>query len=187
MNCNVLNAAPCSVGILIDRGCPSGLKYVYESWSVYRVVVLFFGGADDREALALAERLYGSPTIEVTVIGFLKCDDDIDGTMERNHERNLDDEFITDFYTRTAGNNGVTYMTELVETSFGVIEVIMKMEDTYDLIVLGRHHRGDAELIVELSEWDTCSELGKMADLFTSSGYGGKATILVVEQQTNAV
>ncbi|KAF6137657.1 hypothetical protein GIB67_001511 [Kingdonia uniflora] len=51
INQNVLANAPCSVGILIDRGL-GGLTRVAVSQISGNIAVLFFGGPDDREALS---------------------------------------------------------------------------------------------------------------------------------------
>ncbi|RDX88122.1 Cation/H(+) antiporter 19, partial [Mucuna pruriens] len=46
----VLSHAPCSVAILVDRGL-GGTSQVQASEVSYKVVVPFFGGRDDRDAL----------------------------------------------------------------------------------------------------------------------------------------
>ncbi|KAF9605816.1 hypothetical protein IFM89_018641 [Coptis chinensis] len=63
MNKNVLENAPCSVGIIIDRGVLGG---VLDNSSSYHVAVVFLGGADDREALAYAERMSEHPNIKAS-------------------------------------------------------------------------------------------------------------------------
>ena len=52
----VLENARCSVGILVDRGFGGG-THVPASNVSYSVTVLFFGGCDDREALAYGVRM----------------------------------------------------------------------------------------------------------------------------------
>ncbi|KAF5178640.1 Cation/H(+) antiporter, partial [Thalictrum thalictroides] len=180
VNCNVLEKSPCSVGILIDRGLLGGIKFVLTNWLSYHVAVVFLGGADDREALALGVRMSEHQTIELTVIRFLanyKKDSD-------PVEKSLDDEMVNDFKYRCAFNNRVTYIEEdKVKNGRGVINVLKAMADRYELIILGRRHDENSPLILELTEWNK-SELGTMGDIFTTSGYGGKATILVMQQQT---
>lgn len=51
INQNVLANAPCSVGILVDRGL-SGSTRLAANQVTRLVAVLFFGGPDDREALS---------------------------------------------------------------------------------------------------------------------------------------
>ncbi|KAG4994820.1 hypothetical protein JHK82_031559 [Glycine max] len=57
LNKNVLEKAPCSVGVLIDRGNQKMFWCGFRMGSIYQVVVLFFDGADDREALSYARRM----------------------------------------------------------------------------------------------------------------------------------
>ncbi|KAJ6745141.1 CATION/H + ANTIPORTER [Salix purpurea] len=67
LNKSVLDNAPCSVGVLVDRG--NLRKFLAEPLSC-RIAVLFFGGADDREALAYAVRMSGNPHVSVKVFTF---------------------------------------------------------------------------------------------------------------------
>ncbi|KAJ7955355.1 Cation/H(+) antiporter like [Quillaja saponaria] len=69
MNESVLSHAPCSVGILIDRGL-GGTSQVSSSDVSYKIVVPFFGGRDDREALAYGMRMAEHPGILLTVVKF---------------------------------------------------------------------------------------------------------------------
>ena len=55
VNKRVLREAPCSVAILIDRGL-GGHSQVAAPNVSFSVAMLFFGGPDDREALAYAVR-----------------------------------------------------------------------------------------------------------------------------------
>ncbi|KAL5717379.1 hypothetical protein ACHQM5_010392 [Ranunculus cassubicifolius] len=179
VNCNVLDRAPCSVGIIIDRGLLDGNKFDFRNWTSYNVALVFLGGADDREALALGGRMAGYSTIQLTVFRFLTryCNTASDAMV-------LDDEMVSEFKLQTQFNHRVTFIEEQVDNGLGVIEVIEDMKDRYDLILLGRRHDQDSPLIVELTEWTRCSELGTIGDIFTMSGYGGKATIFVIQQQS---
>ncbi|KQJ85769.1 cation/H(+) antiporter 19-like [Brachypodium distachyon] len=66
MNRRVLREAPCSVAILVDRGL-GGHSHVSAKNVAFSVAVLFFGGADDREALAYAMRMAEHPGVAVTM------------------------------------------------------------------------------------------------------------------------
>ncbi|CAN6338998.1 unnamed protein product [Urochloa humidicola] len=54
INKRVLREAPCSVAILVDRGLGGAAQVVAAPNVSFAVAVLFFGGPDDREALAYA-------------------------------------------------------------------------------------------------------------------------------------
>ncbi|KAE8729827.1 Cation/H(+) antiporter 19 [Hibiscus syriacus] len=68
VNQRVLRHAPCSVGILVDRGL-GGTTQVVASEVSYSVVVPFFGGQDDREALSYGIRI-AKHGIKLTILKF---------------------------------------------------------------------------------------------------------------------
>lgn len=70
VNQKVLKHSPCSVAILIDRGV-GGSAQIPSSSVDHNVVVYFFGGPDDREALAYGCRMAEHPGIKLHVIRFL--------------------------------------------------------------------------------------------------------------------
>lgn len=70
VNQKVLKHSPCSVAILIDRGV-GGSAQVPSSSVDHSVVVYFFGGPDDREALAYGFRMSEHPGVKLHVIHFL--------------------------------------------------------------------------------------------------------------------
>ncbi|KAF6156579.1 hypothetical protein GIB67_002762, partial [Kingdonia uniflora] len=115
INQNVLANAPCSVGILIDRGL-GGLTRVAVSQISRNIAVLFFGGPDDREALSYAWRMARHPDVSLTVFRFLPGEDavkpkrnydnftngrsNLNIVTETETERLYDDKYITDFRLR---------------------------------------------------------------------------------------
>ncbi|KAI5083975.1 hypothetical protein GOP47_0000144 [Adiantum capillus-veneris] len=80
----VLQHAPCSVGILVDRGI--GMMSHPSSSVNQNVAVLFYGGPDDREALAFGYRVAEHPGVRLTVYRFVYVDppeDHVTVTMAR--------------------------------------------------------------------------------------------------------
>lgn len=71
VNQRVLEHAPCSVGILVDRGQLGDQSQLAPSNVDHRVAVLFFGGPDDREALFFGRRMAEHPGVKLTLIRFL--------------------------------------------------------------------------------------------------------------------
>ncbi|CAN6329911.1 unnamed protein product [Urochloa humidicola] len=69
INKRVLREAPCSVAILVDRGL-GGAAHVAAANVSFTIAVLFFGGPDDREALAYATRMAEHPGVAVTLARF---------------------------------------------------------------------------------------------------------------------
>ncbi|KAF6174092.1 hypothetical protein GIB67_020274 [Kingdonia uniflora] len=74
LNLHVLGKAPCSVEILIDHRHMGSSRSLLPSTLLYCVVVLFFGGADDREALSYARRMLEQQNITLTAIQFSSRD-----------------------------------------------------------------------------------------------------------------
>ncbi|KAF9605819.1 hypothetical protein IFM89_018644, partial [Coptis chinensis] len=107
MNKNVIGNAPCSIGIIIDPV----LGGVLDNTSSYHVAVVLLGGADDREALAYAERISEHPNIKVIVIRLLKnsCEYNL---KKMSAENRFDEETLMDFKLRTTYNKRVTYIQE---------------------------------------------------------------------------
>uniref|UniRef100_A0A2N9IKG5 Uncharacterized protein n=1 Tax=Fagus sylvatica TaxID=28930 RepID=A0A2N9IKG5_FAGSY len=126
LNNNVLDKAPCSIAILVDHGNQKTTRPILTTWSSYRVVVLFLGGADDWEALALGARMAGHPNISLTVIRFLENESVTSGNEE---ERKLDSEVVSEFRLSMAGNYHVMYIEEVVTDGMGTISVIRSMEN----------------------------------------------------------
>lgn len=70
VNQKVLQHAPCSVAIVVDRGLGGTVQRPPSSVD-HSAVVLFFGGQDDREALALGSRMAEHPGVKLKVIRFI--------------------------------------------------------------------------------------------------------------------
>lgn len=71
MNHRVLQHAPCSVGILVDKGQLGGQSQLVPSNVDHHIAVLFFGGPDDREALVFGRRVAEHAGIKRLAIKFL--------------------------------------------------------------------------------------------------------------------
>lgn len=112
-NQKILRHAPCSVGLLVDRS-QTGFQQPIGSDRVQQVAILFFGGPDDREALACSKRITRNAHIKLTVIRFLPSesqrvqnsdassrDDMLIMSLASNEmEIAKDDAFIEDFRLR---------------------------------------------------------------------------------------
>ncbi|KAL5974688.1 hypothetical protein ACLOJK_031358 [Asimina triloba] len=184
-NPNILKHAPCSVGILVDRGAG---RFVAGS-AVYRIGVLFLGGPDDREALAYADRMVGHPSAVVTVTRVVLEESYGVGGEKAARERHLDDEAVREFRRKRWENGKVGYREMVVRDGEEAINSIYSMEEVYDLMVVGRCQWCSSELIKCLSIWSQNPELGVIGDLCFSSEsdcFGGNASVLVMQQQTAA-
>ncbi|KAF6146916.1 hypothetical protein GIB67_036635 [Kingdonia uniflora] len=75
-NLHVLDQAPCSVGILVDRSQNHG-NSPQSLGLINSVAVLFLGGADAREALAYADRMTDKPGINLTLVHFISAENEV--------------------------------------------------------------------------------------------------------------
>ncbi|XP_039046991.1 cation/H(+) antiporter 4-like [Hibiscus syriacus] len=100
LNFHILEMAPCSVGILVDvRHNLNSFNFTDKSSSShnsssYNIAVIFMGGQDDREALALAKRISQDESVSLTVI-HLKSSNRLD-TFRAEIDRMLDEEMLSD-------------------------------------------------------------------------------------------
>ncbi|XP_050216483.1 cation/H(+) antiporter 15-like [Mercurialis annua] len=180
LNRNVLDKAPCSVGILVDRRDPRKPPFSFLETSLFRVVVLFFGGADDREALAYAGRMLKHPHVLVTLLYFKTSVPVTEGTAR---SKMLDCEILDDFRFNAQWNERATYIEEVVRDSIEVVSIIGTMENAYDLVIVGKGH-GDSTLMSDLRNWNDDKELGAVGEAVAGTDCKLGSLILVVQQQT---
>nr|KYP76186.1 K(+)/H(+) antiporter 13 [Cajanus cajan] len=179
LNKNVLEKAPCSVGVLINRGNQKTFWCGHTKESIYHVAVLFFGGADDRETLSYARRMLDQPYVHITLFHFSSSTDIIGGS-ERS--KMLDTQILSEFRLKAFRNERVYFKDEIIVNERDVLSVIEYMENCYDLVMVGRRH-ADSKLMTELRKWKN-GELGVVGEILASLNIGAHTSILVVQQQT---
>ncbi|KAF9599266.1 hypothetical protein IFM89_036564, partial [Coptis chinensis] len=180
VNRNVLKRAPCSIGILIDRGTTSASNCLLGSRHSYRVAIIFLGGSDDREALVYGMRMGEHSNTRVTLIRFCIGDDMI-STL--NIDKKLDTDLINEFRHKFTENERVTYREEVVPDGLAIINVIMSMDKKFDLIMVGRQHGRHSPFVEGLTEWNDFPELGFLGDMLATSDLHTGVSILVLQQQ----
>lgn len=181
LNKNVLDKAPCSVGVLIDRGNPRKvLATLRINMSLYRVAVLFFGGADDREALAYAGRMSKHSNVFTTLFCFSSSSDIVGGSAR---SKALDTEVLSKFRLSAFRNDRVSFEEVTVAERQGVLNVLRSLEGGYELVMVGRRHE-ESWLMSELTKWKDRGELGMIGEILASSDIRIGASVLVVQQQT---
>ncbi|GAA0156316.1 transporter [Lithospermum erythrorhizon] len=179
VNRSILKRAPCSIGIFVDRGTLGGQQAKSTDEQLYNIVVIFLGGADDREALSYASRMAKHPHVCLTVIRFVGPSN---GIFSRDNER--DSDIIEDVKLACAQNNNFVYQEEHVKNSVEVVDMIRKLENSFDLIIIGRHHDSSMSLLMGLTEWDDFPELGSIGDMLGSSDSTCGVSVLVVQQHS---
>lgn len=104
-NQKVIRHCPCTIGIIVDRG-RIRVPHLLVCDTPQHVAVLFFGGPDDREALAWSQRFAMHPKIELTIVRFLevregKGKDYMSGiSREREAEIETDNVMLADIVDR---------------------------------------------------------------------------------------
>uniref|UniRef100_A0A1J3K1N6 Cation/H(+) antiporter 17 n=1 Tax=Noccaea caerulescens TaxID=107243 RepID=A0A1J3K1N6_NOCCA len=205
INKKVMEESPCSVAILVDRGL-GGTTRVASSDFTLVITVLFFGGNDDREALAFAMRMAEHPGISLTVVRFIPSeelkpenvkieiseDQTSSGSGSGSEETRLADiEAITELKAKikeqeTSRSNSdseshILYEEKIVNSCEEVFEV-MKEYSRSNLFLVGKSPEGSVASVLNAVRSDT-PELGPVGNLLTSSeSVSTSASVLVVQQ-----
>ncbi|KAK6929531.1 Cation/H+ exchanger [Dillenia turbinata] len=176
MNLNLLEHSPCSVGILVDRGMLQGTITVLNSREYYHVAVLYIGGPDDGECLAYGARMAHHFRVHLTIIRILLFGND----NARN--RKFDTDLINAVRQEHRANNRFEYREVVVRDGVDLTGALREMEDSFDLILVGRKHQ-DYSLLKGLQEWSEFHELGVIGDLLASTDSTGTTSLLILQQQ----
>jgi len=186
LNQNIQRFSPCTVGILVDRGL-GGVP-----GAGCRVAALFFGGRDDREAVALATRMVCNPAIDLTVLrfvqkgggGFMGGADQFDALKERKADDACLREFLDRANSMSAGGGGGAGVEYRERGVFNASEMVAQIQEVEalgkDLFVVGKVP-GLPALTAGMAEWTECPELGPIGDLLASRDFQTVASVLVVQ------
>ncbi|KAK2634153.1 hypothetical protein Ddye_028945 [Dipteronia dyeriana] len=195
-NQKILRHAPCSVGVFVHRN-QTGFQQTIGYEKVQPVATLFFGGLDDREALAYSTRLASNTSIKLTVIRFRpsepsskqppitspNIDDVLMSLSISKTEYEKDIVFIEDFRLRHVTSGLVGYIEKYVNTGEETVEALREVKDMdFSLLIVGKGGRGRSPLTTGLSDWEECPELGTVGDLLASADFNMKSSMLVIQQ-----
>ncbi|KFK42894.1 hypothetical protein AALP_AA1G052600 [Arabis alpina] len=193
INQNVLNHAPCSVGILVDRGMAMVRSESSRGEAMKReVAMLFVGSPDDREALSYAWRMVGQHLIKLTVVRFVPGREALVSAgkagVEYEREKQVCDESIYEFNFKTMNDSSVTYIEKVVNDGQDTISTIREMEEknSFDLYIVGRGYNSDSPVTAGLNDWSSSPELGTIGDTLASSNFTMHASVLVIQQYSAA-
>lgn len=178
INCNVLDLAPCSVGILIDR---HKIRKQMPAPSTYQVAMIFIGGSDDREALAYGRRMSLSLQVQLTVIRFISS---LNPDMAENQwDAVLDAEILKSIRMLGQQQDNIVYREERVKDGAESALIIHAMEEAFDLILVGRRHKANIPQLSGLTEWNDLPELGPIGDMLAAADIISPVSVLVCQQQ----
>lgn len=185
INQRVLEHAPCSVGILVDRGL-GGSSHVQASNVSSDITVLFFGGPDDREALAYGHRMAEHPGIVLKVLRFILASEtpkettnvDIDESPERRQNPS-DARALSAFKKRIPDDGSIKFDEITIKNAHEVIDVIQQHAQS-NMFLVGR--MSDGQVISGLNVRNECPELGAVGNLLSSTEIKTQASVLIVQQ-----
>ncbi|KAK4488830.1 hypothetical protein RD792_004620 [Penstemon davidsonii] len=191
VNEGVLENAPCSVGILIDRGFAESHDHARN------IAMLYFGGPDDREALAYAWRMSDDNCVRLTVVRFVPSTDaeevldsiepaetiHVSLHIDTEREKLLDDDYLSKFKTATTNGDSINYYELVLHDEEEMIKAIKSMdENNHDLYIVGRGRGMVSPLTTGLADWCDCPELGPIGDLLVTSEFESTFSVLIVQQ-----
>ncbi|XP_076938583.1 cation/H(+) antiporter 28-like [Bidens hawaiensis] len=190
VNRKVLRHAPCSVGVLVDRGL--GSIQLSRSTKCMNAAIIFIAGKDDREALSYAGRVARHPGVKLTIIRFLldTNGDNVSSritrarakTTEYEDELKQDDEFFAEFYDKHVATGHVAYMEKYLSNSGETYSTIKSLEGEYGLFIVGRGARVNSTLTAGMNDWEACPELGPIGDILSATDFSTTASVLIIQQ-----
>ncbi|KAE8699693.1 hypothetical protein F3Y22_tig00110570pilonHSYRG00044 [Hibiscus syriacus] len=202
INHKVIRDAPCSVGIFIDRG-QTGFQQPHGSPTVQNIATFFFGGPDDREALACSKRMLMHSQVNLTVFRFIqtntrhnswinnasqKDEEVIMAISTAGAENEIDNAFVDTFYNRFVAQGKASlvekHVSNVAETLAALREI---MDEMYSLVIVGKGGRRNCPLTTGLSDWEECPELGSIGDLLASAEMNMKGSLLVIQRHRHSV
>ncbi|XP_010436112.1 PREDICTED: cation/H(+) antiporter 18-like [Camelina sativa] len=191
VNRRVLLEAPCSVGIFVDRGL-GGSSQVSAQDVSYSVVVLFFGGRDDREALAYGLRMAEHPGIVLTVFRFVVAPERVGEVVNvevgdnGNNEKNLkwDEEIMSEIRKKSSVDESIKFVEKRVENAAVDVRSAIEEVRRSNLFLVGRVPGG--EIALAIRENSECPELGPVGSLLISPESSTRASVLVIQQYNGA-
>ncbi|KAL7170200.1 hypothetical protein ACSBR2_035123 [Camellia fascicularis] len=146
----------------------------------FNVCVIFLGGLDSHEALALGVRMVENPAIRLAVIRLIAEDDFITDLVETK----LDKRAINELKNLYKSNEGIEYIEVIVTDGANTVEVLQFLDDQYDLMLVGRRLDNESPLVFGLTHWSFVSELGIIGGILASSDMKCNASVLVLQQQS---
>lgn len=206
INQNVLANAPCSVGILVDRGL-TGSNRLSSNQLSHHVAVMFFGGPDDREALCYGWRMLEHSGINLTIMRFVPGEQACNEPAKQQHnglsnsdepsvltvetdndiQKQLDDKLIHEFKMNHMNDESVDYFEKVVNNGEETVAAIRTIDDIHDLFIVGRGQGMISPLTAGLTDWSECPEMGAIGDLLASSDFAATASVLVVQQYIGGI
>ncbi|KAI4384556.1 hypothetical protein MLD38_002696 [Melastoma candidum] len=179
VNRNMQAYSPCTLGFFVDKGM-TRIGQLQKEASI-RIAIIFIGGEDDREALALGFRMAGRPNAAVTLIRVVAINDEVE-CLEDEVDKKQDGGLIEQFRVEYTRKESVTYQELLVENAEQMMHQLRCSEGVYNLIIVGRKQRRTSLMSEDtMLEWSDNPELGVLGDLITSAEFFASVSVLVMQ------
>ncbi|TKY67980.1 Cation/H(+) antiporter 28 [Spatholobus suberectus] len=189
VNRKLLKSAPCSVGILVNRGFGS-IEKMSRSEVSLKVAAIFIGGKDDREVLAYVGRVAWHPGVKVTVIRFL-VDTSAESSRlaayrvslpEQEEELGMDDECFAQFYEKHIVGGRISYTEKHLANAGETFSTLRSFEGQYSLVIVGREGGVNSILTKGMNDWQQCPELGPIGDVLSGPDFSTSVSVLIIQQ-----
>ncbi|KAK9756757.1 hypothetical protein RND81_01G119000 [Saponaria officinalis] len=194
LNKSLLEDAPCSVGILVDRGNKKltrstsvqstplssiAVQQMDDQEEILKVAVIFIGGKDDQEAVSYGKRI-ANKGVKVQVIRLMAVGEENQLTMADcwvlpgSRERDMN-----------GYESHIKYEEQKVKDGPETVKYIWSIVENYDLMIVGRRV-GEGQECAQtsgLQGWSEIPELGVLGDLLAQPDLKCRTSILVLQQQ----
>ncbi|CAN0890994.1 Cation/H(+) antiporter 15 [Linum grandiflorum] len=100
----------------------------------------------------------------------------------KKEEREIDDEYMNEFRFRTMHDESINYVEKVVKTGDEVVGAIGRAAPGCDLYILGQRKDAASSVMLGLSEWTECEELGVLGDTLLASEFAEHSSLLVIKQ-----
>ncbi|XP_010533612.1 PREDICTED: cation/H(+) antiporter 16 [Tarenaya hassleriana] len=189
INMRVLENSPCSVGILADRGLGIDSPATASKFSS-SIAVLFFGGCDDREALAYGLRMVEHPGVSLTVVtitGDFRLENSRIDILEEQEtmSRSQSDSQVIAGVDKMAmtGTKSVKLVKKSVKSSDEAVEIFRESCRSVDIVFVGRSPESSVVSSLPVKKME-CPELGPVGNLMLSNEISNSVSVLAVQQFT---
>lgn len=173
--------------MVIDRG----FSAISSRGTPLKMAILFFGGPDDRESLALAGRMSNHVGIEICVVRFLprKGNPGISSLHAEDaevRERYIDEQYLGEF-AECSTLAVFEYREHIVSNTEETVEIIRRVElEGKDLLIVGKEQGlVGSRLTAGMTEWSEFPELGPIGDLLASADFGATSSVLTIQAPQN--
>ncbi|KAI3865190.1 hypothetical protein MKX03_005830 [Papaver bracteatum] len=194
VNRKVFRHAPCSVGVLVDRGLGKTIERGSSASVALQVAVLFIGGKDDREALAYASQITQHPGVNLTAVRFLQDEEKALSKEKKKtayakamdeKELNLDNEYFANFYEKQVALRKVGYSEKHVDSGKEMVSILKSLEIQHSFFIVGRGGRGGrvtSFLESGVSDSEESPDLGPIGEILADSDFSTTASVLIIQQ-----